>query len=161
MSEPIEYRIVRNLQAALQGLTRAGGYHYDVPAVAVKLDPNHGVEELIGTPDAPGPRPFIVLEIVPEKFEYFPTGDIKLRMPFVVHWVSDSIPTDDESRLLTFYRGCADVEQAIAVDGSRGGLAADTRVGKRTFDTAVDGAQVWAQIEIEILQHRTFGRPNG
>jgi len=158
MPEPIEFRLVQDLQASLALIAIASGYHFDVGATAVKLDPNVAVEALIA-PD--GPRPFILIEVQPESWEYFPSGDIKLRMPMTVHWVSDSTPTDDASRMRTYFRGCADVEQAVAVEGSRGGLATDTRVTKRTFDTAVDGSQVWALIDLQILVHRTFGQPNG
>jgi len=157
-SDPIEFRIVQNLQTALLAIAVASGYHYDVAAATVKLDPNQGVEALVA-PD--GPRPFLVIEVQPETWAYYPAGDVKLRMPLTVHWVSESTPTDDTSRMQTFFRGCADVEQAVAVDIGRGGLATDTRVVRRTFDTAVDGAQVWALVELEVLVHRTFGQPNG
>lgn len=159
MPEPIEFQVVTNLQTALQGINKAAGYYFDVHAVeAVKLDPNSSVETLIA-PD--GPRPFIVIEVQPERWEYSPASQVKLTMPLIVHWVSESEPTDDASRLQTFFRGCADVEKAIAVDLSRGGVAADTRILKRTQETAVDGAQVWAMLELQVLLHRTYGQPAG
>jgi hypothetical protein len=156
--EPIEFRIIQNLQAALQGISVAGGYHYTVQGSAVKLDPNHKVEDLIA-PD--GPRPFVLIELTPESWHYDPCSQVVLTLEPVVHWVSDATPTDDASRLQTFFRGCADVEQAIAPDTVRGGLATDIQVVGRTFDTAVDGAQVWAQINVRIRVHRTYGQPNG
>jgi len=158
MPEPIDYQIVLNLQAALQAISVASGYYYNVAGAAVKLDPNQGVDALIA-PD--GPRPFVVLELLPERWEYFPANEVRIVHPVTIHWVSTSSPTTDESRLQTFLRGCADVEQAIAVDTTRGGLATDTRIARRTFDTALDGAQVWAMVETEILVHRTFGAPAG
>jgi hypothetical protein len=156
MSEPREYQIVQSLQAALQAISVAGGYYFDVVATAVKLDPNQDVEDLI----APGgPRPFVVLELKPDTWEYTPAGQLRLAVKLAVHWVSDSTPTDDASRLQTFFRGCADVERAIALDISRGGLAVDTRITGRTLDLAVDGAQVWAVLDVEILTRRTYGSP--
>lgn len=157
MPEPIEYQIVTNLQDALQSIRVANGYHFDVAATAVKLDPNQGVEDVIA-PD--GPRPFIVLEVTPESWQYFPAGQVRIAFPVTVHWVSESTPTDDASRLQTYLRGCADVERAIAVDPTRGNRAADTRIVKRTFETAVDGSQVWAMVEIEMAVHRTYGAPD-
>lgn len=158
MPEPIAYQIVLTLQQALQAIAVASGYHFDVAATAVKLDPNQDIESLIA-PD--GPRPFILLELPPQPPpEYHPAGQIRQVLPVTVHWVSDAIPTDDTSRMLTFFRGLADVERAVAVDPTRGGLAVDTRIGQQSFDTAVDGAQVWAQIEIEISLHRTYGAPD-
>ena len=160
-ADPIEYQIVKSLQTALLAISIAGGYHFDVAALTVKLDPNHKVEDLIA-PD--GPRPFLIVEPTPENLQYFPASQVRLVMPVTIHWVSDATPTDDDSRLLTYFKGCADVEKAIAKDEAtrtHGGLAVDTTIVKRTFETAVDGAQVWASIDLEIVLHRTFGVPNG
>lgn len=158
MPEPIEYRAILNYQAALQAIAVAGGYHYDVADAAVKLDPNVAVESLI---NPAGTRPLILIEVNQARWEYQQAGALKVKMPLTVHWVSESTPTDDTSRMKTYFRGCADVEQAGAVDIGRGGLASDTRVVKQTFDTAVEGSRVWAQIEIEIWLHRQYGQPNG
>ena len=158
MSEPIEYLVIRNLQAALQAISVTGGYHYDVSDAAVKLDPNVAVESLVHPSFT---RPLILIEVVPERWAYQPASALKLFLPLTIHWVSDSTPTTDESRMQTFFRGCADVEQAIAEDVGRGGLASDTRIVKRLFDTAVEGSRVWAQIYIEIWLHRVYGSPNG
>ena len=158
MPEPIEYRAILNLQAALQAIAIAGGYHYDVVDAAVKLDPNVAVEALL---HPAGARPIVLIEVNPEKWQYAPAAQLKLAMPVTVHWVSDATPTDDASRMKTFFRGCADVEQAVAVEIGRGGLASDTRIVKRTFDTAVEGSQVSARIDLEIWLHRTYGAPNG
>jgi hypothetical protein len=156
-AEPIEYQIVRNLQSALQLITVVGGYHFTVAATAVKLDPNQGIEALIAPT---GPRPFIVIEVKPETRRYSPAKRTRLVLPVTIHWVSESTPTIDESRLQTYFRGCADVERAIAIDIGRGGLATDTQIVDCVYDTAIDGAQVWAQINIEISINRIYGQPD-
>lgn len=157
MPEPVEYQAIVNLQQALQGIAVASGYHFTVAGSAVKLDPNENIEALV----APnGPRPFILLEIEPEAWQYLPALELRLTQAVRVHWISDSTPTDDTSRLKTYLRGCADVERAIAVDVTRGGLAVDTRIVRRVPERAVDGAQVWAMVELEILLHRTYGAPD-
>jgi len=156
--EPIEYRAILNLQAALQAISIAGGYHYDVADAMVKLDPNVAAE---ATLQPGGGRPLIYIEVKPDRFDYAFKGDFKLFLPVTVHWVNDSTPTDDTSRMKTFFRGCADVEKAIAVDIGRGGLASDTRVTKRTFDLSVESSRVWAEIDIEIWLLRQYGSPNG
>lgn len=158
MPEPIEYRVVLSIQAALQAITIAGGYHYDVVSAAVKLDPNVAVETLI---NPGGTRPLILIEVNPVEWEYQPAHRTKVRLPLTVHWVKDSTPTDDTSRMLAFFRGCADIEKAITVDITRGGLASDTRITRETFDTAVEGSRVWAQVEMTAHLHRTYGSPNG
>lgn len=156
MADPKEYTLVRNLQTALGSMTVATGYHYAVAVTVVKLDPDHGVESLIA-PD--GARPFVIIEVKPDVWTYEAAGRARIVMPIAIHWVSDSTATSDESRLLEYLRGCADVERAVTRDITRGGIAVDTKIVKRTFDTAVDGTQVWAIIDVEVLLHRVYGSP--
>lgn len=155
MPEPIEYLIVRNLQTALLAIAVASGYHFTVAALAVKLDPNQDVESIIA-PD--GPRPFVIIEVNPETREYAPASQTTLRIPIRIHWIHDSDPTVDESFLQTFYRGCADIERAVAVDTGRGGRATDTRLVACAYDTL--GAQVWAKVDLLIKVDRTYGAPD-
>lgn len=157
MSEPIEYRIVQSLQTALLSIAIAGGYHHDVAALAVKLDANHSVEELIGDSAL---RPFFILEMTADTFTYQPANRIRIVMPAIIHAVHDSDVTVDDSWVRTYFRLCADIEQAVAVDITRGGLATDTRVLSREFKT-FNGSQVWAQVNAEIRVPRLYGEPNG
>lgn len=157
MGEPLDYLILRNLQTALGAMSIPGGYHYTVAGSAVKLDPNHNVDAFIA-PD--GPRPFVILEVKPETREYQPSRQLVIVQPVTIHWVGESHPHIDESRMQTFFRGCADVERAIGADPTRGGLAVDTRIVKRTADDSTEGAQVWAVIETEIRSYRTDGQPD-
>jgi len=156
MAEPREFQIVQALQAGLQAISVAGGYYYDMAASTVKLDPNTAVEDLIA-PD--GPRPFAIIEWKPDAWTYAPADQVSIVLKPTVHWVSASTPTDDASRLQVFLRGCGDVERALAANAAWGGLAVDTRITGRTLDLAVDGAQVWAQLEVEIHTRRTYGSP--
>lgn len=158
MPEPIEYQAILNLQQALQGISVAAGYHFTVTGTAVKLDPNEDIDALVAPS---GPRPFLILEIEPEAWQYLPALELRLTQAVRVHWIHDSDPTVDTSKLRTYLRGCADVEKAIAVDVTRGGLAVDTRIVRRVPERAIDGGQVWAMVELEILLHRTYGVPNG
>lgn len=155
--EPSEYQIIVDVQTALLQIAVARGYHFDMAALTVKLDPDQDVEALIGPG---GPRPFIVLEVKPDSWKYSPANRATLVLPLLIHWVSESMPTDDASRLLTYFRGCADVERAIAADISRGGRAIDTRILTRTYNTAVDTSQVWASIDVQIDSRRVYGQPD-
>jgi hypothetical protein len=157
VGEPIDYLIVRNMQTALGAMSVATGYHYTVAGSSVKLDPNHDVQAFVA-PD--GPRPFVILELKPEDREYQPARQVRIILPIRIHWVGESFPHKDESRLQTYLRGCADVERAIAADPSRGGLAVDTKVLSRTCDDSTEGAQVWAIIDTEIGFYRTDGQPD-
>ncbi len=157
MNEPLEFRIVQDLQAALKSISVANGYHHDVENLAVKLDANHDVESLIG--DLPL-RPYLILELLPDKHEYFPAEQVRLLMPFIIHFVNDTDPTDDDSMLKTYHRLCADVEKAIAADTTRNALATDTRILEREMHE-LEGQKVWALVKGEIREHRTYGDPNG
>lgn len=157
MSESTEFLIVQNLQAALRAISTSSGYHHDVAALAVKLDPNEEVESLLGEEKL---RPFLVLELVPDAWEYSPSKMVSVRMPLTIHFVNDADVTDDDSWLREYLRLCADAEQALAVDISRGGRAVDTRIKSREFQ-AFGGGQVWAMVKTEILVRRSYGVPNG
>ncbi len=158
MPEPIEYLILTNLRDALAGIRSDNGFHYDVRGTAVKLDPNQGVEELVAND---GARPFILLEVLPERREYMPSLRMKVTRPVTIHWVSESVPDRDADRMQVFFRGIADVERAIVADIQRGGWALDTRIRTCTFDHALDGSQVWAAVEVDIIeQSRVYGSPD-
>lgn len=155
-----------DVQAALRQIAMDNGYHHDLAKLAVKLDPNQGVETLV---DPDGPRPFAVLEVRPETWTYSGAQEsldagmdqAVVTLPITVHWINTSDPTADESRVQEFFRGCADIEHALGVDGTRGGLAVQTRMVTRRYDEAFSSAQVWAMVDYEILIYRTLGLPNG
>lgn len=165
--ETIEYRVVLDLQAALQQIRLDNGYFHDLAGLVVKLNPNHEIENLTA-PD--GPRPFAILQVHPETWTYSSAQDsvdgvlrdqAVVAVPITVHWIDTSDPTVDESWLQEFFRGCADIEQALGMDPTRGGLAVQTRMVTRRYDEAFDSAQVWAMVDYEILIYRTLGLPNG
>lgn len=165
--EPIDYRVVLDIQAALRQISMDNGYHHDLVKLAVKLDPDQGVETLV---DPNGLRPFAVLEVRPETWTYSGAQDddgtvlrdqAVVTLPITVHWINTSEPTIDESRMQEFFRACADIEQALGLDATRGGLAVQTRMVQRRYDEAFDSAQVWAMVDYEVLIYRTLGLPNG
>jgi hypothetical protein len=158
MPEPRSFLIVQNLQAALRAIAVAGGYHYSVASVAVKLDPNQA-NDVVHAPG--GVRPLILVQVDPERRDYTQSNDVRMVLPLVIHWVHESDATDDDSRMQVFFRGCADVEQAIALDIGRGGQAIDTRIIRCVNNDDLDGSQVWAQIEVEVSLYRQYGSPNG
>lgn len=156
VSEPIEFQVMQNMQTALKAISKAGGYHHDVASFAVKLDPNHEVEEFIGEEPS---LPFFVLEPQPDEFQYFPASQVRVRLPFIVHAIHESDTTDDDALQETYFRLCADVEKALAVDITRGGLASLTTILERQIET-ISGKQVWAMLTGEVAVHRTYGVPN-
>lgn len=157
MPSPIEYLAIRQLQTALKAIAVASGYHFTLAGTAVKLDPNQSVEAL-SRPG--GSRPFIVIEVKPEAWGYFPASQIELTIPATVHWISEGDVTVDEKRMETYFQGCADVERAIGADVTLAGLVTDVRIVKRTMDLPEDGAEVWALIDVELTINRTYGAPD-
>lgn len=149
---------MKNLQEALLGISIDSGYHHDIAEFAVKLDPNHEVETMIGGQPL---RPFLILELLPDRFEYVEKPSrVRVLMPFTIHAVNESDPKLDDALLATYLRLVADVERAIAGDIERGGLATDTRILRRRMHD-LGGEQVWAMVEGEIREHREYGEPNG
>ena len=156
MAESIEYRILLSIQTALREIAIMNGYKHDIAALAVKLDADAKVEEIIGTL---GARPFIVLEPHAKQRTYpeAPNG-MRVVWPITVHFVNDSDPVEDPSMLLTYSRMVEDAEKALSVDRERGNLAVDT-VLKSDEKREYDGALVWALIPFEVLFHRIYGSP--
>lgn len=161
--EPIEYRVLRDIQAALTDIAVSAGYHHDIESIeAVKLDPDVDVEALVG-PD--GRRPFILLSTESETWDYGNSPEqqdsfFDLGLPITVHWVNDVTGTDDEARIEEFFRACADIEQAVGVDVTRGFLAVDTRIVRRSI-AGISSTQVWVEVQLQVRIQRAFGQPNG
>src|SRR6185295_3748108 len=136
MPDPIEFRILQSLQTALRSISTGGGYHYTVTSASVKLDPNAGIEAALRPS---GPRPLILIEYAPDRWAWKEKPNrVDLTMSVTIHWIADSDATDDDSRVKTFLKGCADVEKAITVDPGRGGLAVWTEIKRRTHDEVPD-----------------------
>lgn len=154
--EPVEYRAIRNLQSALQGIAKADGYHYDVAATVVKLDPNQNVEALLDQEIA---RPTVFIEVNPDEWDYIemPNG-VLVRMPVSIYLIDDTDAKVDEDFVRAYFRACADMERAIAQDPTRGGYAADTRIRTRAY--ANRGARLWAKVDVAVDVRRVFGEPD-
>jgi len=167
MPDPIAFRIIQNLQSALRNISKTAtpAYHHTIVSLAVKLDADHDVEALISSmvssdPQSPT-RPFIILELLPDgPWEYQPADQVLPEIPFSVHFVNDSDLTVDDSLLQEYLRACADVEQAIAVDHTRGALAVDTRVISCEMHE-LSGRLVWSTVTGAIRLYREYGKPNG
>lgn len=167
MAEPIESRIFTHLKASIAALSVATGAYYTVQDSAVLLDPDQDAAALVAEGAA---RPFVIIETRAEDWTYHPSGEVRLTMPATIHWVHDpanaadaeigvpSVLSGDE-RMCVYWRGCADVERALASDTSRGGNAVDTRITNRTWQAAPfgGGQLVWAEISVEMIVYRGFG----
>lgn len=161
MLVPAEYQVLTALRDAIAGIRVGDGFYYDVRGTGVKLDPNQDVESLVA---AGGPRPFVLIELTADQWQHMPAARARIDLAATIHWVHDSDPTRDADRIQTYLQGCADIEKVLVgsngADLSRGGLVIDTRIVRRTFDTAVDGSMVWGSIEIVMPMIRTYGQPD-
>ncbi len=159
MATPIELRVVQAMQTAFRSISIAGGYWHDVASAAVKLDIDANVADLIGANPA---RPFIVIEATPEDITY-PEKYRRTRIatPFIIHFIDDTDPTDDTAMLEKYYKAIADIEKAIIVDDTWGGLANHTTIVNREKHKTAEGQQVWAQVTAEVVVTREYGAPNG
>lgn len=162
MPEPREYRVVLALRDALAAIAVTSGHFYTVASTAIRLDPNSDVEALVA-PE--GPRPFVLLQVFPERWRYDPHGQLELVLPATIHWIHEADPAIATDRLRVYWRGCADVERAITADGwnvELSGLAREIRIVERTLrDELGDGAIVWAALRTEVTIDREYGKPNG
>lgn len=158
MSDQAAYLAILALQTALKTISVANGYFFDVAATAVKLDVDTAASAFIAPA---GPRPLLLITLAgDEKWDYAKAMRVKVTMPVVIHWLGETVPQTDESRLQTFFRATADIEKVVAANLNLGGIALDMRVTNRTLDTQVDGVPIWATVHVDIdLQQRVYGAP--
>lgn len=155
MLAPSEYRILRNLQDTIGQIKIANGYYHDVASTAVKLNPDQAAEEFV---PANGPRPFVLLELMPEAWEYSLARVTTIYLGVTIYFVNNFDLTEDSSGLETCFNGFADVETVISKDITRGGLASYTQITNRSG--VVFRSEMWAKVETKILTHRIFGKPS-
>lgn len=167
-TEPFDYRLFAGLKAALRAISVANGYYYDVAHAAVKLDAEHGVEDLV----APnGPRPAIIIELRSEVWEYLGSGEVHYAIPATLHWLGTAVPLedavsgeptppDDEDRMRVYFRGLADIEKAITRDESLGGVSQKAQITDRRWNHVNGGQDVWAEVDVEFGNYRTYGAPS-
>lgn len=157
MPEPLDYQLVLAVQTALEAITVAGGYHYTVPADAVKLDIDAGAEDFLREG---GAWPVLAIEVQPdEEWDYGKADQLVAKLRLAIHWFGVSDLTDDASRMQTYFRACADIERALNADLTLGGLATDIRVLRREPAYDERGSRVWAEITVEIRHYRAYGAP--
>lgn len=159
MPEPIEHDIILDMQTALRAISIAGGYFHDVDSQAVSIDPADHLEILTGTLAR---TPFFIIEVSPaRRMQYFPAKQLLEVIPIDITAASDAQQLDPSSRVNTFERLAADVEQALVVDITRGNRVSDTRIVDKQMGMMVGAQRVIAVVQTEVRLHREFGKPNG
>lgn len=157
MAESIEYQVLLDVQSTLQGISVAGGYHFDVDADAVSLDPQDHMEIMRPTS---GLTPFFVIEVSPNRtIEYFQADQIREIVPIDITCAASTEQTDRLDRIRVFERLCKDVETALAVDVTRGGLVGHHQIENKQMGIMVGSDRVFAIVETTVRLHRTYGAP--
>ena len=123
MADSQRLAIRKNLQAALQAISRASGYHNDVKATSVRRDPVY----LLTVP--PTELPFFVLgETDPLQRVFTPALGVEDHILVKLYARVDSPGLDTSQKDDAFENLLADIERALTVDITRGGNASDTRL---------------------------------
>lgn len=159
MAEPIEYRILLNIQDAIQAISTGGGYHFTVDDAAVSIDPVDAIEVILGRTVL---DPYFVLEIGSAGRPNYQRSEQMLEIvPVSIIAVANATQLDVVSRVKTYERLCADIEKAVVVDHTRGALATDTRIVNKQMNVNTGSARVVAIVQLEVRVYRQFGKANG
>ena len=160
MTEPVGYRILLNLQETLEGISKSAGYHFTVAAGAVSVDPLDAVEIIVGRATE---SPFFVIEAgVGGRPTYQPSNQLIEVLPANINaFANAEAQRDMVARVKTYERLCADIEKAVVVDITRGGLAGDTRIVSKQMNVTSGSLRVVAVVQLEMRLRRFYGSPNG
>lgn len=159
MAEPLSYRILLDLQEALRGIFAGGGYFFTVAPESVSVDPLDALAVVTG---ASSPSPFFVVYMLAlGRPEYHPANRIREFLPVSIIAFANAEANNPTSWVKTCERLVADIEKAILVDHTRGGLAGDTRITGRLMRPVTGSLRVEVVVQLEIRMYRFYGSPNG
>lgn len=160
MSEPtapVVFRILQSIQAAVQGISTAGSYFYDVDPSSVVLDPVSLAAVM------PGQLPFVVCgDVIPGERVFASSRPVQIKDVFSVTlmWRVDADSTDAEARYRAGWNFVADLERALLTDPQRGALALYTYVQQSTVYVGEAGqAMVFGSTPAEVRLNRVYGQP--
>jgi hypothetical protein len=139
-SEPIQERIIQDVEASLALINGAGAYHYALTTILERGD--EWPEKLDQLPAAG------IRAVGKEVCTLGPGGLVTRHLPLTAEarLQTDEDPDTAASRLI------ADLERAVTADPRRAGLAIDTNMtGNERTITPTPGVLV--EVEIELLVH--------
>lgn len=157
MTDPIVWRVLTQIQDTIRGMRRADGYWFEPKPTSVVVD----LVDWSLMPDAALPLFIVVLETRFAEREFLPARVLRERVALqVVGIVLADGPRVDE-RMRAAVRASADIERALAVDLTRGGLAVWTKVLAPEVPAFAVGSDRRVVIEqpIEVLIERRHGQP--
>jgi hypothetical protein len=151
--EPIDNAAMAHLIATLQGISVATGYNFDIKATSVTEE----LQEVLLV--AQSELPFILLQLGDgtRKWVEKPDG---IRDDLVVDMVARLDEPNPLERRAQALRFAADLERALNVDPSRGGIMFDTVLNRpRLMFGITDDPTVIIQNQITMPVYRTYGAP--
>lgn len=163
MSVPVILAIVTSIQTALQGITTAGGYFYDIQPSSVVLD-----ARALNTIPATE-IPFLVVghRVEPMHREYGRSGRgggrfgaIEDRWRITIEARVDANGLDTFKKMTALAELEADIEKALVVDPRRGGLALFTYpMPANRFTGLANQNMCFLEFPAEVLLARNLGEP--
>lgn len=163
MTEPLEYRAVLRLVENLRQIDPSRGFFSHVEDVAVKLDPDQSLEELIGVYPA-----IVLMPGNDETWQYEPGSQAIASIPWRLVWVASARTEEpsgsgleDGGRMLAYWRACRDVLKVFIDDVTLGGLVTELRITNRAWNREIDGLDVHAVIDFTMRTRRDFTSPGG
>jgi len=156
MADSQRLAIRKSVQAALQAMSVAGGYHWDVKPSSVVRDP----VSLLTV--AATETPFFVLgETEPMNRTFFPAMEMEDAILLRLYARVDAPGLEANRKDDAFENLIADIEKALTVDITRGQNAIDTRLHQPEASATglPNQNMVLVMQPIEIRTHRQYGQP--
>lgn len=153
MADSNRLTIIKFYQAKLQAMTVAGGYHWNVVAASVNIDPTVNPLTVNGID-----VPYFSIEPTPTgRKDYYPANQLRelLRVNIIARMDADGV--DPGSRLDTIEKLGQDMEKALTVDITCGGAAVDVRLGVMQPVVVVGSNIVLVIQPVEARLHRSYG----
>ena len=146
---------IEALQAALQAIS-GGNYHYPLSAATqVTVDPGTQILSV-----QPGDLPIYVIETTPDTVkDYQPAGQLREIVRVNVHARQDVDPFDPSKKLEAMENLKADIEVAVNVDLTLGGLVTDVRLLSPADFVGMGSAITIVTQPIELRLYRAYGAP--
>lgn len=157
-TDPLRLRIIAALVAALRTNITGSDYHYPLqtPSVQVSDDPTTNVLTWNGYD-----LPLHVIEPTPDNLrEFYPAMQVREEFNLNITSRVDVVDlADPGARMAAWERVAADVERALGVDVTLGGLVYDVRVMPPRPFVGIGSPIVIVASPVSVRYHRTYGTP--
>lgn len=155
-TDPLRYRVMQNVQTTLAAIAERDGYHYTIPPGSVYLEP----VDLLQQPSSKLP----VLIVAPDDRQterVFLQQRIRSVFRMLITGIVEAEGSDPGRKLAAAERLYSDIEKALRVDLSRGGLTSATRVFEPDPPFLGLGSQLRVIIQqpIDCWIQRDYGSP--